>query len=69
MMTLMTIDEVSQLVRLSISTIYRLSSERKIPHVKVSGRLLFDNDRIEQWVQEQAVEVRQPLKMHREASG
>ena len=51
---LLTVEEVSDFLSLSNSTIYGMVSRREIPHIKVSKRLYFDRD-----------EIREFLKYHR----
>lgn len=49
-MKLMTIQEVAELLRISKSTIYKMVMDRRIPFIKASGRLLFDEVEIRDWV-------------------
>lgn len=46
----LTISEVSALTGITKGTLYRMTSEKRIPHYKNNGRLLFfDRTEIEQW--------------------
>ncbi len=56
MSNLLTIDEVSEKIRLKRSTIYKLICMKKIPYLKLGSRVLFDPDRLDEWVQEHNVE-------------
>jgi excisionase family DNA binding protein len=47
---LMTVKEVSQILRIGTSTIYQMARERKISHVKIGDRLLFHKPDIENLV-------------------
>lgn len=48
---LLTIEETSALLRISKKTIYRWVFERRIPHIKLQGKLLFSQDELIQYVQ------------------
>ncbi|MGO8693111.1 MAG: helix-turn-helix transcriptional regulator [Rectinemataceae bacterium] len=52
MKNLMTVGEVSAKTRLARQTIYQLSSEGRIPRIKLGGRLLFDEEEIETWLEQ-----------------
>jgi excisionase family DNA binding protein len=52
---MLTIDEVANLFHTTVRHIRRLVHERKIPHHKLSGKLRFDQDEIDQWLDESAV--------------
>ncbi|MBL7871379.1 MAG: helix-turn-helix domain-containing protein [Cyclobacteriaceae bacterium] len=44
------LDEASEFTGLSKSTIYRLTSQKQIPHIK-RGRLLFNRAELTSWIQ------------------
>lgn len=46
---LLTVEEVAELLRVEVTTIYVWTSKRKIPYRKVGGRLRFDRDEVLQW--------------------
>jgi excisionase family DNA binding protein len=54
----MTITEAAQFLRLSPKTIYSWTSQRKIPHLKVGGRLLFDEAELTKWLEQFKVAAR-----------
>lgn len=56
METLISIDEVSNKIRLKKSTIYKLICQKKIPYLKIGARVLFDPKKLENWVQNHSVE-------------
>ena len=56
---LLTVGEASQVLRISKSGIYGKVATRGIPHVRIGGRVLFSEQRLEEWVKEQAVEERE----------
>jgi excisionase family DNA binding protein len=45
------IREVAEITGLSVSSLYKLTAQGKIPHYKPSGRLLFKSSEILQWVE------------------
>jgi excisionase family DNA binding protein len=51
----LTIEEVAEILRLKISTIYKLTARRAIPFIRLSegtkGRILFDPVELEAWLQ------------------
>jgi excisionase family DNA binding protein len=49
----LTVKELSEWVNLSKSHIYALKSKNEIPFVKIGGKLLFDSDRISEWIEKQ----------------
>ncbi len=55
-MKLLTIQEASDLLKLSVPTLYRLTSQKRIPFYKVGGKLLFDSERLTNWLAGFAVE-------------
>ena len=57
--TVLTIDDVHLLTGISKSTLYRLTSERKIPHYKPNSKLLFfDRAEIEAWAKRNRVNTK-----------
>ena len=46
----LTLKEAAQMLRRSPKTLYGWTSSRKIPHRKVMGKLLFDEQELEQWL-------------------
>lgn len=51
----LSLSEACELTGLSKSTIYRLTSERNIPHLKRGGKLLFNRNELTSWLQEAKV--------------
>lgn len=52
---LLTIQEVSQYIGLSVYTIYTMVSQRRIPFVKVGRLTKFDKGRIDAWIDKNTV--------------
>lgn len=46
----LTVKELSKWIKLSESHIYFLVNKRKIPFAKLGGKLLFDKQKIKQWI-------------------
>jgi len=49
-----TVKELSRWIKISCSKIYALVTEKRIPYNKVGGKLLFDKQKILDWIQEQS---------------
>ena len=55
--TLLTLDEVGQLLKIKPSSVYELTRERSqkrqthpIPFIKVAGKVRFSRDAVQQWL-------------------
>jgi excisionase family DNA binding protein len=46
MKPLLTVEELSEKLQLSVSTLYRLARANKIPTVRLTARVLFDEDAV-----------------------
>ena len=53
---LLTIKETSEIIGLKISTIYKYICCRKIPYVKLGGRVLFDVEKLKSWIHERSID-------------
>ena len=49
---LLSIDETAELLGLKKPTIYKFVSRKQIPHIKLGGRLLFDQASLREWIAE-----------------
>lgn len=49
-MQLMTIREAAEFLRISRSTIYKMVMSKSIPFIKLPGRLLFDQQELQNWL-------------------
>ncbi|WP_277587349.1 helix-turn-helix domain-containing protein [Psychrobacillus antarcticus] len=45
----LTVNEVAELLGVSIGTIYTMARLKEIPHKKIRGRILFHKETIEKW--------------------
>ena len=53
---LLDIQEVSQLIGISISTLYKMTSQRRIPFVKIGRLIKFDRKKILEWIEQNSVQ-------------
>ena len=60
---LMSIEQVSQYVDLSVHTVYRMVSQRRIPFVKIGRLTKFDRGEIDKWITSHSVKVRRSLSV------
>ena len=54
---LMNIREASAYLGFAVHTIYGWTSQRRIPFVKIGGRLRFDRGKLDKWIEEFESEV------------
>jgi excisionase family DNA binding protein len=52
---LLTVQEISQLLKVPRSYVYWLTHQRRIPHLKIHGHLRFRQSHIEEWLKSQEV--------------
>jgi excisionase family DNA binding protein len=45
-----TISEASAYLKLSKPSLYSYTSRKKIPHIKLSGKVLFDKNDLDNWI-------------------
>lgn len=63
---LMTYDQISNRLGIKVATLYSLVCQRRIPHIRLSGRMVrFRESEIEQWLKEQSVNVGAAVKAPR----
>lgn len=55
MKNLYNINDLSKLLNISTSTLYRWVHKKEIPFVKLGGKLLFDEDEIQEFVKQNSV--------------
>ena len=51
------IQEASEYLGFAVHTIYGWTSQRRIPFVKIGGRLRFDRRKLDQWIEQFEFEV------------
>lgn len=52
---LLNIQEAAQYTGLSIHTLYTMTSQRRIPYVKVGRLTKFDREQMDKWIKQQTV--------------
>ncbi|MBI4257214.1 helix-turn-helix domain-containing protein [Candidatus Uhrbacteria bacterium] len=50
---ILTLDEVSRLLRVNRATVYRMARKQKIPAAKVGRQWRFERERIDEWLKRQ----------------
>lgn len=63
----LTLREAAEFLRFSPKTLYNWTSQRKVPHLKVQGRLLFDQADLEKWLERFSVAAEDPAALARTA--
>lgn len=59
---LLTIDQAAEFLCLSKSTIYKMTAERTIPHFKLSKRVYFKPQDLEEWVSNYKIKTVQEIE-------
>ena len=54
---ILTVDEALRYLRIARPTLYRYTSEKRIPHFHVGRKVLFDRFELDRWLDAQRVEV------------
>ena len=55
---LLNIREVADYTGLSPHTLYKMVSQRRVPHVKLGSALRFDPEKLDQWIEQNNVVLR-----------
>lgn len=55
------LDEAAAYTRYSKGYLYKLTSQRQIPHFKKSRKIYFDKARLDEWLKEQPIRTQQEL--------
>lgn len=50
----LTVKELCLWIRLSRSKVYALVTSNVVPHIKVGGKILFDRQKIKEWIDTQS---------------
>ncbi|MDP8209710.1 MAG: helix-turn-helix domain-containing protein [Candidatus Stygibacter australis] len=69
MRRLLNSQEAAELLGLSVSKLYKLTMTRQIPHKKVFGRLRFDEQVLEEWLEGNIIEVTTSDELNSKAEG
>ena len=54
---LLNIEELSEHLGITVNTAYSWVSQKKVPYIKVGRLVRFDMDKINEWVEQNSVEV------------
>jgi len=57
MKTLLKISEAAELLRVSKTKVYQLVEDKRIPHYRLDGRVVFSEEQLDRFLQEHLVEV------------
>ncbi len=52
---LIDISKAAQALGVSVHTLYKMISQRRIPYIKVGSRVMFDPIKLEEWIKQQTV--------------
>ncbi len=56
-MEYMDVDQLVAALRISKPSLYRMTSQKLIPFIKLGQRVLFDQEKIKEWLEGKEVEV------------
>jgi excisionase family DNA binding protein len=54
---LIKVDDVSQGLNISKSTVYSYASQGKIPHIKLEGKILFVEKELDNWIESKKIQA------------
>lgn len=52
---LLTVKETAKVLKISVSTLYRWIHQKKISHIKIGSRVLFSEDYLKEFIQDNTV--------------
>ncbi len=55
MQSLLSISETAKFLNISTSSLYRLTSRKQIPYIKIGARVVFKVGAIESWLEERSI--------------
>ena len=62
-MELLTVDELSELLKISRNRLILMARRGEVPAFSIAGRLRFDAGEIEQWVKRRRVKPTDPVRL------
>jgi len=62
----LTAKEISKVLKISMSKLYKMTSCREIPHKKIFGSLRFDQKEIEKFLEQNCVDIKMKDRIERE---
>lgn len=54
---LLTINEVSQILKISVPTIYRWVHKKEIPYIKLGGKVRFSDSELQQFIKKNSISI------------
>lgn len=60
---LLTIDQVAELLQIPKGSIYNLVHEDRIPHLKIGGRLRFQESSLQDWLKKYERKEKAPVRV------
>ena len=57
MQELLSIPETAKVLKISTSSLYRLTSRKQIPFIKIGSRVVFQPAKIDAWLENHAVQM------------
>lgn len=61
-MELLTVNDLADYLKISTSKIYKMTSEKEIPHIKIGNTLRFDKKTIDKWLSEKNIRTNKDYK-------
>jgi excisionase family DNA binding protein len=55
---LLSMSDASRFLSISKTSLYRLTSQRQIPHYKIGGKVLFTEAKLWEWLEQRAIAIR-----------
>jgi len=62
----LTVNEVSQILKITKGSVYNIASARQIPYFKKCGRLYFDRKEIDEWIRQDRCKTLKQLQVEAE---
>lgn len=54
---LLTINDVSQILKISVSTVYRWVHKKEIPYIKLGGKVRFSDSELQQFIKKNSISI------------
>lgn len=54
---LLTINDVSQILKISVSTLYRWVHKKEIPYIKLGGKVRFSDSELQQFIKNNSISI------------
>lgn len=60
---ILNISEVAEYLSMAKSSIYKMTSERSIPHFKTGKKLLFKRSELDEWIKQHRIKTRREIEI------